>query len=210
MAARTTSQFMREFNLQLAVNASFFFPFQESSPWDFYPRKGDRTVPLGLSISNGNIYTPPKSGWAALCFAANRTAQISANGVCRAGTQQAVAGNEVILVNGKLHVDDPQNDTNYARTVVALNKAGTKLWLILVDGKQPTYSEGITLEAIAQIALQLGADSAINLDGGGSTTLVAEIDRKPTVLNAPIHTKIPMRERVIANHLGFRAQPITQ
>lgn len=211
-AARTTSQFVQEFDVQLAVNASFFFPFREDAPWDFYPHSGDRTIPVGLAISNGNSYTSPQAGWAVLCFAANHTAQILASGICPAQTQQAVAGSGVIVANGQPKISDAAGDRayNYSRTVVALDKAGTKLWLILVDDKQPTYSEGITLDAIANIATHLGADSAINLDGGGSTTLVATINRKPTVLNAPIHTKVPMRERVVANHLGFRAQPLVK
>jgi hypothetical protein len=53
---------------------------------------------------------------------------------------------------------------------------------------------------------KLGVYNAINLDGGGSTTLVlANPDKegKPKTLNAPTHTKIPMRDRPVANHLGF-------
>lgn len=77
----------------------------------------------------------------------------------------------------------------------AIDKAGETLWLILVDGKQPNYSEGVTLAELREIAKNLGAQTAINLDGGGSTTLVMESDRASKVLNAPIHTKIPMRGR---------------
>ncbi|MBD2020680.1 phosphodiester glycosidase family protein, partial [Leptolyngbya sp. FACHB-36] len=53
----------------------------------------------------------------------------------------------------------------------------------------------------------LGADKAVNLDGGGSTTIVVSSPTGPYALNAPIHTKIPLRERPVANHLGFYAAP---
>lgn len=55
--------------------------------------------------------------------------------------------------------------------------------------------------------MKLGADRAINLDGGGSTTLAITNSSNIKVINAPIHNKIPMNERPIANHLGFYALP---
>jgi exopolysaccharide biosynthesis protein len=75
--------------------------------------------------------------------------------------------------------------------------------LIIVDGKQPFYSEGVTLRELAAIAIDLGANTALNLDGGGSTTLVIADGLETKILNSPIHNKIPMNERPVANHLGF-------
>ncbi|EDN65373.1 conserved hypothetical protein [Beggiatoa sp. PS] len=49
-----------------------------------------------------------------------------------------------------------------------------------------------------------GADMALNLDGGGSSTLVmAEPTGKPVLLNMPIHGRIQGKERLIGNHLGI-------
>jgi hypothetical protein len=43
----------------------------------------------------------------------------------------------------------------------------------------------------------------MNMDGGGSSTLVIENERgKSEVLNSPIDSHIPGRERPVANHLG--------
>lgn len=44
---------------------------------------------------------------------------------------------------------------------------------------------------------------ALNLDGGGSTTMVVSDRKGIGGLNSPIHTKLPMRERPVANNLGF-------
>jgi hypothetical protein len=45
--------------------------------------------------------------------------------------------------------------------------------------------------------------TAINLDGGGSSTLVIEnVQGRPQILNAPIHASIPGVERPVGNHLG--------
>ena len=91
----------------------------------------------------------------------------------------------------------------YSRTAVGISEKGDRLWLIIIDGKQPFYSEGVTEQELAKIAIKLGCDRALNLDGGGSSTLVAKVANQIKVLNAPMHTKIPMRERPVANHLGF-------
>ncbi|BAY60278.1 hypothetical protein NIES22_03360 [Calothrix brevissima NIES-22] len=206
--ARTTSKFLQEFQLQLAVNGSYFQQFYEKNPWDYYPHSGDPTHPLGESISNGLRYSQPKSDKAAICFGKNNLAQIIANGKCPQGTIQGIAGQEMFVAGGKTVTAQISENKPYPRLAAAINREGNKLWLIAVDGKQPLYSEGLTLTELAQTAIALGADSAVNLDGGGSVTLVMDKMKKPQVLNAPIHTRIPMRERPVSNHLGFYAVPV--
>lgn len=205
--ARTPSEFLTEFNLQLAVNANFFYPFKEKTFWDFYPYSGDRVNAVGQAISNGTVYSDDNTYWAALCFDRRHRAHILASGKCPIGTAQAVAG-RLLVQNGRpipQEKDAPDNDRAYSRTIAAIDQSGQTLWLIAVDDKQPLYSQGIRLDDVAQVVAKLGADVAINLDGGGSTTLVAATPRGPKVLNAPVHTKIPMRERPVANHLGIYA-----
>ena len=202
--AQTTAAFLRQFELQLAINASFFYPFREETPWDFYPRSGDRVNAVGQAISNGNSYSAGQPNWPILCFSSDR-AQIAVE--CPVGTTQAVAGNEVLVANGR-PIDSPvaEADRPYPRTAVAIDRAGQQVWLIAIDGKQPLYSEGATLSELTEIALSLGADAALNLDGGGSTTLAVSTAAGVRLLNAPIHTKLPMRQRPIANHIGFYAR----
>ncbi len=113
-----------------------------------------------------------------------------------------------LMANQRLVHKEAENDKPYPRTAVGLDKQGKTLLLVLIDDKQPLYSEGVTLKELADVLAGYGAYKALNLDGGGSTTLVVETPAGPRVLNAPIHTKIPLRERPIANHLGFYAQPI--
>ena len=45
------------------------------------------------------------------------------------------------------------------------------LVFVVVDGRSPGYSEGVTLPELAQIMADLGATTAYNLDGGGSSTM---------------------------------------
>jgi hypothetical protein len=207
--ARTTSEFLREFKLQVAINASYFQHFAENTPWDYYPRSGDPSYPLGEVISNGHRYSQGEPGWRVLCFIQNR-AQMLDSDECPKGTTQGVAGSQILIEGGKpkAKILQQRNDKPYPHVAVAIDQAGQKLWLIVVDGKQPLYSEGVTKKELANIAIELGADTALNFDGGGSTTLVVATNTGSKVLNAPIHTKIPMRERPVANHLGFYVESL--
>jgi exopolysaccharide biosynthesis protein len=208
LKAQTTSDFLQENKLQIAVNASYFNHFYEKSPWDYYPHSGDEVTPLGEAITNGKRHGTPIATWPILCFAADNTAKIM-KGTCPKSTINAVAGRELLVKQGRPveKIYDSDNDKPYSRVAVGIDRPGEKLWLIVVDGKQPLYSEGITKTELAQIIANLGADKALNLDGGGSTTLVTATDRGAKVLNAPMRAKLPMNERPVANHIGFYAQP---
>jgi len=212
--AQTTSEFLREFKLQLAINASFFYPFREVTPWDYYPHSGDRANVVGQAIANGSSYSQAEQNLPVLCFNASYRAQILAKGDCPKGTVHGVAGNQILVERGNpvgLNVESHHTgkDKPYPRVAAAIDQKGQKLWLIAIDGKQPFYSEGATTTELTKIILELGAHTALNLDGGGSTTLVAATPNGATLLNAPIHTKLPMRERPVANHIGFYALPNT-
>ena len=63
---------------------------------------------------------------------------------------------------------------------------------------------------IAEFALKLSARDAINLDGGGSTAMAIATPAGPRVLNSPIHTGLPLRERPVANHLGIHSLTRTE
>ncbi|MBD2063915.1 phosphodiester glycosidase family protein [Funiculus sociatus GB2-A5] len=208
--ARTTSEFLNEFKLQLAINGSFFYLFREQTPWDYYPHSGDRVNVVGQAIANGRIYSKFESKWPVVCFSSSNIAQIFDSGSCPKDTFAAVAGSEVLVAggNGVSKNFNGNNNKPYPRVVVATNKKGDKLWLIAVDGKQPLYSEGVTMAELTKIVMELGAYAALNLDGGGSTTLVMATPSGASLLNAPIQTKLPMRERPVANHLGFYALPL--
>ncbi|WP_413164264.1 phosphodiester glycosidase family protein [Capilliphycus salinus ALCB114379] len=210
IAAQTTSDFLQKYDLQLAINGSFFHPFYVKSPINYFPKKGERVKILGQAISNGQIYSNVKKGWSVLCISSENRAQIYPD-TCPENTPQGVAGNRILIeksrpVKFKKFSDYHQK---FPRTVVAIDKSGETLWLILIDGRQPLYSEGVTLGTLTDIIMEIeGVETALNLDGGGSTTLVISQGNKPKVLNAPFHSRIPMRQRPIANHLGIYASPL--
>jgi hypothetical protein len=66
------------------------------------------------------------------------------------------------------------------RTGVGVTSGG-KILLVVVDGRQPKWSVGATMHEFADIFLRLGASRALNLDGGGSSTMVV----RGKVVNRP-------------------------
>lgn len=63
--------------------------------------------------------------------------------------------------------------TRHPRTAVGLDATGRRLWWVVVDGRRPGYSEGMTLRELAGWMRQRGCWEAVNLDGGGSSVLLA-------------------------------------
>ncbi len=212
LAARTTSQFLQKFDLQLAINADFFDPWRDYGFWDYYPHVNDGVNVRGLTVSQGNRYTEgyaPPENYNTLYVTQDNHASFAPP---ETPIYNAISGNMMLVKDGNAVPVDTSNDYltgKHPRTAVALNQTANTLTLFLVDGRQPNYSEGVTIPELAAIIVARGGYDALNLDGGGSVTLAIEGQNgMPQVLNSPIHNHIPGLERPVANHLGVFAQPI--
>jgi hypothetical protein len=64
-------------------------------------------------------------------------------------------------------------DMRHPRTMIGVDRRGV-IWLIVIDGRQPAYSIGMTLPELVALADRLELGDALNLDGGGSTTMVVK------------------------------------
>jgi hypothetical protein len=203
LRARTTSGFLEELHVQVAVNGDFFTPWHSNGPLDYYPHPGDPVTVDGYASSDGVVYArglSPQQG----------TLRISRDGrpsfsLPLADAWQAISG-EILLRDGVFEANPRHAAGWQPRTAVGLDREEKRLLLVVVDGRQHGYSEGLTLEELAALALREGAVNALNLDGGGSSALVIEGEGgRAEELNTPIHMRIPWRERPVANHLGIRA-----
>lgn len=88
----------------------------------------------------------------------------------------------------------------HPRTAVGISRMGRRLLLVTVDGRQPGYSAGMTLPELGQLMIDLGATLALNLDGGGSTTMAISQGIGTTrILNQPSDTS---GERPVSNALA--------
>ncbi len=207
--AQPTSGFLKNQGVQMAINGSFFTPFRGDEP--YYHLINDFVNVRGLSISNGDTYSVDYPERPVLCVSES-SVEIRASG-CPPSAIQGIAGNAIILEGGTI-VDVPSSvspsvNTREPRTAVALDAERKTMWLIVVDGRQENYSGGVTYKELAGLAKALGASTVLNMDGGGSTTMVMEgTDGQPQILNAPIDRGELMRERIVANHLGVYALPL--
>lgn len=89
---------------------------------------------------------------------------------------ESIGGSPILVRNGRRWFADEDRELyklHHPRTMAGWNAAGD-LMLVTVDGRQPGYSVGLTMVEAAQLMIDLGAEEAINLDGGGSTTFVVD------------------------------------
>ena len=202
--ARTTSEFLDEFDLQIAINGDAFSPWYSLSILAYFPHSGDFVDVRGHSVSNGVVYSTNDRRIPTLCTKKNNFGRIDP--LCVPGFN-SISGMNFLINDGKV-VEDIDSSSPEPRTAVGLNKIGQQLFLLVVDGRQSGYSEGATFEDLAAILLEYKAYRGFALDGGGSTTLVmADENGNPIVVNSPTHQGIPGRERPVGNHLGIYANP---
>jgi hypothetical protein len=202
----TTLQTTRDFltteapsGARLAINANFFGVVSGSFADD-----------VDLAASNGDIYSTFSQGFFALNLTQNNSAAIvQQKSGDVTGTQtdppvsvyNAVSGNEHIVTNG---VNTAHQADLQPRTAAGI-ATGNRLVLMTVDGRQTGVSEGVTTTELANLLIGYGVTDAINLDGGGSTTM-AIADPVPRLLNMPSDGV----ERAVGVNLAVFASPVPE
>lgn len=91
------------------------------------------------------------------------------------------------------------------RTAIGFNKDNTEMIMVTIDGRNKNYV-GVKQTELAEIMMGLGAHNAVNMDGGGSTTMGVDFLKNSniTVVNIPSDG----RERKIASGVGvFNTSP---
>lgn len=203
LKARTTSQFLEEFGLQIAINGDKFYPWWSHSPADYYPHVGDPVAPVGFTASKGKVYwigDIEEVGVEPTLYISRRNVLSFNNQPSR--VHNAISGDRMIVLKGEVApgLDDEELEP---RTAIGINRNGRYLYLVVVDGRHPFYSAGATFVDLAELLIDQGVFAGMSLDGGGSSTMVVEGENgKPKILNSPIDNYIPGRERPVGNHLG--------
>ena len=110
-----------------------------------------------------------------------------------------ISGNVQLARDGKV-LDDVADADLAPRTAIGFTDDGQRMFLLTVDGRA-TGSRGLSLKEMGQLMVGLGADDVLNLDGGGSSTMLARSpgETTPEVVNNPSDGG----ERVIPNGLGL-------
>lgn len=116
--------------------------------------------------------------------------------------KEMIGGWPRMINNGKNYVQQGYEEENgpsnvfavHPRTAAGFNADSSKLFLVTVDGRRPGFYEGMYLTDLADFMVSIGVAYGINLDGGGSTTMVVRGDVKN-------HPSDAAGERAVGNAL---------
>ena len=178
---------------------------QVATNGDFFSFDGYSTS--GLAIGRGKVWDDSATDTAdegVLAFGVDNRALLARPGLVTPvedWMHDAVSGRPVLVRDGERFNYDPCVDfcARNPRTAVGLSQDGATLWMVTVDGRS-SGSVGATLNELGGLMKSLGAHTAINLDGGGSTTMYI---KGAGVVNTPSDGA----QRVVANHLGVCIVP---
>ena len=193
-------------HFDVAINGDFFAAIATK---DIEGRKtgyvrGKAAFPIGPAMTDGRLWHQADEARPCLEITVDHRANIVTvppGSTLDPAAREVVGGGQIIVSNGQSVVFASTFATaRHPRTVVGVDRTGRWLTLLVVDGRQPELSIGMTLAELAREMVALGCDRALNLDGGGSTELVF---REPDthqlqVLNSPSDAK----ERSVADVLG--------
>lgn len=96
----------------------------------------------------------------------------------------AIGGWQRMVQDGEVVKNFTVNDNAmqfHPRTFVGVSADNRKVYLFVVDGRQPEYSNGMRLEDMMLLCQGAGCYQAFNMDGGGSTTMVRRVEKGSSV-----------------------------
>jgi hypothetical protein len=193
---------------EVTVNGDFFaLPSKQdaegSEAQKVFRAKLASTV-SGPAMTDGKTWALPKEkdGRPALVIDGKNGATIAKIHEPPQDAEQVIAGSDIIVREGKdvARTGKGFPDGPHPRTAVGIADGGKRLLLVVADGRDKEKAIGMSLTALAKVMLDLGCDSALNLDGGGSSVIVLRDPKsgEQTILNNPSDG----RERAVANVLG--------
>ncbi|MFJ4261644.1 phosphodiester glycosidase family protein [Paenarthrobacter nicotinovorans] len=165
----TTSAIAQEHNAIFAINGDYY---------------GFRDT--GIVIRNGVVYRD-EGARQGLAFYKDGTVKVydetttTADQLIADGVWNTLSFGPSLLNNGEIAsgIEDVEVDTNFGNHSIQGEQPRTAVGVIddnhlvfvVVDGRSPGYSAGVTMTGLAQIMKDLGATTAYNIDGGGSSTM---------------------------------------
>ena len=187
-------------NLVLAVNTSPWGPWRPP-----YTHKHGRFH--HLAVSEGQVVSHNVTRWDMLVIFTNNVAVIT-NALDDADLPSVVLahpGFKIIMKAGEMlgPSDGKRRPKLAPRTAFGISADGRYLYILVVDGRQEGYSLGADMLDLARLLKAAGAWDAINVDGGGSSTLVRCNQPGGRVVIDNRHEPLRRFYRNVAVNLGF-------
>jgi hypothetical protein len=163
-------------------------------------RQGGGRAPIprdGVVLSFGGVAPPPPLAFLDVGDAATIERQYESQLGTPPDTwdeaKDIVGGAGLLVVHGE-PVADWTAETlregfateRHPRSMIGVDGRGD-IWLVAVDGRQPDHSVGMTFAELQRLAARIRLREALNLDGGGSTTMVVgnRIVNRPSDAEGP-------------------------
>jgi hypothetical protein len=227
---QTTLDFLNERHAQLAVNAHFFVPFPSTEPdSDLVGLAASRGKVYSTFETPAQAYAIVTDAPALNLDSANRPRIVSRAQRELVGLWNTISGSAQIITSGAATIPQYRDDGNprallapggpgrydtahswyavpNARTIAGLAAAGRFLILLTVDNAGG--SRGMTVGEAAELLIRdYGVEEALNLDGGGSTTMVIEDPETHAgrIVNTPSGGE---RGRAVGSNLAVFARPL--
>jgi len=196
-------ELFRKHGAVAAVNANAFdgLPGDKAAPYEWFE---GRAVDIhGSVVSGGAVVSPLEKGRASFWLDAVQKPHIGTPESLNSATEAVADWFSLLLTDGRI-LPDAADRAVHPRTALGFDDTRTWLLFVVVDGRQPGFSEGVSLFELARIFESQGCSQAINLDGGGSSVmLVREPGQDVRTMNSPsgkAHRPIPVM-------LGVRSAP---
>jgi hypothetical protein len=149
----------------------------------------------GMAVTRGKLVSPVESGRTPFWLDVERKPHIGNPAAADAVAEGVSDWFSPLLTDSRI-VADAADTALHPRTALGYDNSGEWLLLVVVDGRQPGFSEGVTLRELAQILQTQGCSQSINLDGGGSSILlIQEPGKEVRTVNSPsgkAHGPIPV------------------
>ena len=178
-----------------AVNANAFagLPGDKASGPDWFE---GRAVDIhGTVVSGSNVISPVEDNRTSFWLDVVQKPHIGTPASMNIAAEAVADWFSPLLVDTRI-VPDSTDRVLHPRTALGFDDTGTWLLLVVVDGRQPGFSEGVSLYELAQILQAQGCTQSINLDGGGSSImLVREPGKDARTVNSPsgkTHRPVPV------------------
>jgi exopolysaccharide biosynthesis protein len=159
--------------------------------------------PSTLSIFQGEVQSAQRDSMAALMAMDDGSVKLHWPPFDLEHIVYAAGAGPLFLHNGQ---NRGRSDSRHPRSAVGLDKEGRYLIFMVIDGRNLDYSIGATLAEAANWMADLGCWNALNLDGGGSSTLVLKDPDSGEwiVINEPSGPPARGEERAVANQIGIK------
>lgn len=205
-----TSKFAKDSGAVVAMNGSFYNMSKPYNSVCYFKKHGIEEFVFNEKMAqrdNGAVAISAKGKLAVYPADGTEPGNIAPEQTWPAGIDavSVVSSGPVLIIGGKDARLDENSFNRNRHPRSAVGTSGKKVYLVAVDGRNADNAQGVSLWEFTKIMRWIGAEDAINMDGGGSTTLYVEGENGSGIVNHPSDNKKFDREgeRHIVNALLF-------